>query len=186
MNKNLQDQIAQLKLENQFYRGMDILWLFIHIIEQLEKNSIMHLSQICDITEKLKSAEKLEDTRVKLSNLESSFKKFYKEIEEAISWPVTYEVISEPIITPAGITYEKYVIEKCVKDNHRDPITKEKLNRGKLKPNLMVKSVITAFKKYKNLILGTTTDQSDGDLKDEEEQSIKMHNKKSSEETWLN
>ena len=54
-------------------------------LEQLEKNSIMHLSQICDITEKLKSAEKLEDTRVKLSNLESSFKKFYKEIEEAIS-----------------------------------------------------------------------------------------------------
>ena len=25
VNKNLQDQIAQLKLENQFYRGMDIL-----------------------------------------------------------------------------------------------------------------------------------------------------------------
>ena len=25
VNKNLQDQIAQLKLENQFYRGMDFL-----------------------------------------------------------------------------------------------------------------------------------------------------------------
>lgn len=69
-----------------------------------------------------------------------------RDIPEFLCGRISFDLMTEPVITPCGITYDKKHIEDHL---HRvgqfDPITREPLSEDKLIPNLAMKEVIDNF-----------------------------------------
>ena len=61
--------------------------------------------------------------------------------------PISYEVFTDPVITPSGITYEKETILNHMKKKGKyDPISKQELSKDQLYPNLVIKDSVEAYK----------------------------------------
>jgi STIP1 family protein 1 len=68
------------------------------------------------------------------------------EIPDYLCCKITMELMEDPVITPAGITYEhKVVTEHFEKNGHTDPVTREPINIESVFPNLSVKQATAAF-----------------------------------------
>ncbi|WP_454783356.1 ankyrin repeat domain-containing protein [Legionella sp. WA2022007384] len=70
------------------------------------------------------------------------FCKLPAEILPSFEDPIYYEEMNNPVITPAGITYEKATIV----DLNRDPSTRQALTQADLIPNLLVSDLIAYYK----------------------------------------
>lgn len=55
--------------------------------------------------------------------------------------------MEDPVITPAGHTYERTAIEAAIKKNGRDPMTQEALKLEDLRPNRSLREAIEDYKK---------------------------------------
>ncbi|KAI5955315.1 hypothetical protein KGF54_001876 [Candida jiufengensis] len=71
-------------------------------------------------------------------------------LEEAPDYlldPISFEILTDPVITPSGITYEKQHLLRHIKNKGKfDPISKQPLNKDQLYPNLIIKDSIEAYK----------------------------------------
>lgn len=56
--------------------------------------------------------------------------------------PISSTLMSNPVVTPDGITYEKSAIEVYLRNNPYEPSTRNKCTVSHLKPNLIVKRMI--------------------------------------------
>lgn len=124
------------------------------------------------ITERLKVFESLETVRGQLSQLKHDVLKFYKDLLDSLNCPIKYDTISEPVLTPCGVTYDKLCIENHLKSKRFDPLSRQPLNPKKLLPNLMVKSIISVVKKYNFLVGMERENQEDREL---QIRDIKIH-----------
>ena len=90
----------------------------------------------------LKSRSKLENecNQVEVKWMEKN------DIEERVMWPISLEVMSDPVITPSGKTYDRKNIEKHIEMYGKDPITRNPLLKSQLIPNCAVKEIIEHFK----------------------------------------
>ncbi|RCK56692.1 E3 ubiquitin-protein ligase CHIP [Candida viswanathii] len=62
--------------------------------------------------------------------------------------PISFELFTDPVITPSGITYEKSHLIGHLKTRGKfDPITRQELTEGQLYPNLIMKDAIEAYRK---------------------------------------
>lgn len=64
--------------------------------------------------------------------------------------PISYEIMFDPVITTAGITYERKNIEKWLETNDTDPITRHSIKKD-LISNLLIKKMIFDFLEKKNI-----------------------------------
>lgn len=71
------------------------------------------------------------------------------EIEEpeAFLCPITFKIMVDPVITPAGHSYERAAIEDWLGRSDRDPFTDATLKKEDLRPNLALKNAIENYKK---------------------------------------
>jgi len=59
--------------------------------------------------------------------------------------PISYQIMTDPVITPYGISYDRESIEKWLINNKIDPIAHKKLNKNMLIPNYALKSLIEEY-----------------------------------------
>jgi len=69
-----------------------------------------------------------------------------REVPDYLCDKISFELLTEPVITPSGITYNKKDIEEHLqKVGHFDPVTSSKLTSDMLIPNLVMKEVVETF-----------------------------------------
>ncbi|KAI5970527.1 hypothetical protein CANMA_000436 [Candida margitis] len=71
-------------------------------------------------------------------------------IEEAPDYlldPISFEMLTDPVVTPSGITYEREEIVNHINTKGKyDPISKQPLSKDQLYPNLIIKDTVEAYK----------------------------------------
>jgi hypothetical protein len=70
-----------------------------------------------------------------------------KLLEDEFKCPISQRTIQNPVITPAGISYEKEALEEWLDVDAIDPSTKKPLGRDKLIQNLALKGLISKIYK---------------------------------------
>lgn len=69
-----------------------------------------------------------------------------REVPDYLCDKISFELLTDPVITPSGITYNKRDIEEHLqKVGHFDPVTSSKLTSDMLVPNLVMKEVVETF-----------------------------------------
>jgi hypothetical protein len=66
-------------------------------------------------------------------------------IPEIYLCPISLQLMTDPVINPYGITYNRDSIEKWLKKSDKDPVTKKKLTKNMLFPNYALKSLIEEY-----------------------------------------
>lgn len=64
------------------------------------------------------------------------------EIPNSFYCPISKQVMTDPVLTPLGITYERNVIEQWLESNNSCPVTNQHLTKGMLQPNRALKDTI--------------------------------------------
>lgn len=77
---------------------------------------------------------------------ENDLRRRKREIPDYLCGKISFELIQDPVITPSGITYDRYDIEQHLQRVGRfDPVTRQELTIDQLIPNLSMKEVIENF-----------------------------------------
>jgi hypothetical protein len=63
--------------------------------------------------------------------------------------PITYDIMSNPVVCSDGHTYERLAIEKWLEKKQTSPMTSEELTSKTLTPNFAMKSMIEMYKQKK-------------------------------------
>ncbi|ODV79038.1 U-box-domain-containing protein [Suhomyces tanzawaensis NRRL Y-17324] len=70
--------------------------------------------------------------------------------------PISFNLFSDPVITPSGITYEKlHLVEHLQKKGKFDPLTRAPLTESQLYPNLLVKDAVEDYISSKQVSFGS-------------------------------
>ena len=79
-----------------------------------------------------------------------------REIPDYLCGKISFEIMNDPVITPSGITYDRYDIEQHLHRVGRfDPVTRQELTIDQLIPNLTMKEVLEHFVSENEWIDGT-------------------------------
>ena len=79
---------------------------------------------------------------------ETTFEEDDPEIQSFIC-PITQNIMSNPVITKYGISYEKEAIEKWLEKHNTDPLSGQPLNKNEIFPNYALKNAIIDYIKKK-------------------------------------
>jgi hypothetical protein len=125
------------------------------VMDMLEKVSDKKLTTTFDNTKekkKDKEKEKEEPTNPLIDALENAPDEFL--------CPISYELMEDPVITPAGITYEREVAEDWIGKHHTEPTLRDKMPMEikDLVPNLGLKAAIEWYKTLQKLLPKTEAD----------------------------
>ncbi|KAG5359894.1 E3 ubiquitin-protein ligase CHIP [Yarrowia sp. C11] len=70
-----------------------------------------------------------------------------EEVPDYLSDPISFNLFMDPVVTPAGQTYERSWLLEHLKNGGRDPLTRKILSPKDLYPNLAVKKAAEDFMK---------------------------------------
>jgi STIP1 family protein 1 len=78
--------------------------------------------------------------------VENDSRRRRREIPDYLCGKISFELITDPVVTPSGITYDRNDIEQHLQRvGHFDPITRQDLTIEQLIPNLAMKEVVENF-----------------------------------------
>ena len=63
-------------------------------------------------------------------------------IVDTLICPITYQVMTDPVLAPDGKTYERQAITTYLNTNGISPFTRAPMNSGELTTNLIVKTLM--------------------------------------------
>lgn len=69
------------------------------------------------------------------------------EVPDYLSDPISFNLFMDPVVTPAGQTYERSWLLEHLKNGGKDPLTRKNLSPKDLYPNLAVKKAAEDFMK---------------------------------------
>lgn len=120
---DMENRIAKLKLDQ-------------NVNEDYIKEKSQEIEQECEdhMTELNNIFAKVDDKRRK------------RDVPDFLCGKISFEILTDPVITPSGITYERKDIEEHLQRvGHFDPVTRVKLTQDQLIPNFSMKEVVDAF-----------------------------------------
>lgn len=123
IKEDMENRLAKLKLDENTNE------------EQL-KDKQQELEQECDdhVQELNNIFAKVDERRRK------------RDVPDYLCGKISFEILTDPVITPSGITYERKDIEEHLQRvGHFDPVTRVKLTQDQLIPNFTMKEVVDAF-----------------------------------------
>ncbi|XP_053958475.1 E3 ubiquitin-protein ligase CHIP [Anastrepha ludens] len=131
----LQTYVNRL-LKEDMDRHLGRLKLDENINEHELKEKQQEIEQQCDdhIKELNNIFAKVDDRRRK------------RDVPDYLCGKISFEILTDPVITPSGITYERKDIEEHLQRvGHFDPVTRVKLTQDQLIPNFSMKEVVDSF-----------------------------------------
>lgn len=131
----LQTYINKL-IREDMDRNLDRLKIDENINEHELKEKQQEFEQQCDdhIKELNNIFAKVDDRRRK------------RDVPDYLCGKISFEILTDPVITPSGITYERKDIEEHLQRvGHFDPVTRVKLTQDQLIPNFSMKEVVDSF-----------------------------------------
>uniref|UniRef100_A0A0K8TSK1 E3 ubiquitin-protein ligase CHIP n=1 Tax=Tabanus bromius TaxID=304241 RepID=A0A0K8TSK1_TABBR len=126
IQEDMKNRIEKLKLEE-------------NVNEEYLKEKTQEIEQECffqdyHLTELNNMFAKIDDRRMK------------RDVPDYLCGKISFEILTDPVITPSGITYERKDIEEHLQRvGHFDPVTRVKLTQDQLIPNFSMKEVVDAF-----------------------------------------
>lgn len=110
-----------------------------------EESSIESEKEKEMVSEIERNYQKKQDDLNRLFN-ENDLRRRRREIPDYLCGKISFELMHDPVITPSGITYDRYDIEQHLQRVGRfDPVTRQELTIEQLIPNLSMKEVIENF-----------------------------------------
>lgn len=89
-------------------------------------------------------AARLVEVNTLFKEVDSSRQK--REVPDYLCGKISFELMTDPYITPSGITFDKKDIEEHLQRvGHFDPVTRQPLTQEQLVPNLAMKEVVDSF-----------------------------------------
>ncbi|XP_011205807.1 E3 ubiquitin-protein ligase CHIP isoform X2 [Bactrocera dorsalis] len=102
-----------------------------------------------ELKEKQQEFEQQCDDHIKeLNNIFAKVdeKRRKRDVPDYLCGKISFEILTDPVITPSGITYERKDIEEHLQRvGHFDPVTRVKLTQDQLIPNFSMKEVVDSF-----------------------------------------
>jgi len=80
------------------------------------------------------------------ADLEMALDESEREVPEHLQCKITWAPLVDPVITPAGLTYERSVLlDHLRRGNHFEPVTRERLMETQLYPNKAIRDAVDAY-----------------------------------------
>ena len=109
------------------------------------------LENISDLTLKLLILNDEHDRKLIIDNVDklTNRKRMTKDIEPPKEYldPITFELMSDPVICKSGYTYDRKSIVNQIRANGQDPFTRQRIFEGDLIPNRAIKDCIDKWRK---------------------------------------
>ena len=103
------------------------------------------------------------------------------DIKESFRCPISSEVMTDPVSTESGHTYDRKSIERWLRSNNRDPMTNEVLTSKQLRPNHSLRSMIQDYKQNNDSLSAKETTLTE----QEKREYIELKEKEKSQSTEL-
>jgi STIP1 family protein 1 len=126
-------------LETAFKRDTD------EIEERIEANKVSRVEGQEEKQERKTEFEKKRDdlrTAFAISDPEHQQK---REVPDHLIDGITFEIMHDPVVTKNGASYEKATLIEHLKRSSTDPLTREILTIGDLRPNIALRDACTEF-----------------------------------------
>mmetsp|Transcript_9035 Transcript_9035/g.10215 ORF Transcript_9035/g.10215 Transcript_9035/m.10215 type:complete len:144 (+) Transcript_9035:19-450(+) len=68
-----------------------------------------------------------------------------KDVEEKLLCPISLEIMTDPVVTPYGHTYERKNIEEYIERHGIDPMTRKPLAKDALIPNYSIRTMLEHY-----------------------------------------
>lgn len=115
-------------------------------IEKLTFDDSLDDETLKDKTQEIE--QECEDHITELNNIFAKIdeRRRKRDVPDYLCGKISFEILTDPVITPSGITYERKDIEEHLQRvGHFDPVTRVKLTQDQLIPNFSMKEVVDAF-----------------------------------------
>lgn len=157
MLEDKEKQINQIKSHSKISENIDAIVVkkedtLLKKSESLDNLNDKQIEQISNIESDYQ--QKCDDL-TRLFN-ENDSRRRKREIPDYLCGKISFEIMNDPVITPSGITYDRYDIEQHLHRVGRfDPVTRQELTIDQLIPNLTMKEVLEHFVSENEWIDGT-------------------------------
>ncbi len=107
-----------------------------------------------NLKEKGKEKENLAPAAPAKTSEYDAFEKALSEVPDELLCPVSFELMEDPVITPAGITYERKVAEGWIGTHHTEPTLRDEMPMEikDLVPNRALKAAIGWYKALQKML----------------------------------
>ena len=95
-----------------------------------------------------KENERLQEENARLRAESAKSTKLVEDLEDILCCPISLQLLSDPVVSRVGQTYEREHIEKWLKQIPQCPLTRAPLNSKHLAPNHALAHVANAFRAY--------------------------------------
>ncbi|CAK9441234.1 uncharacterized protein LODBEIA_P51030 [Lodderomyces beijingensis] len=167
METSHRDQKTQLQ---QAHRNQGKSEAFYQKLFELRKNNLDELSSLLSVFKNNHSMHSLQKARMaqparshsssissKTSaspsvtsrmSMADNESEIFEDAPDHLLDPISFELFTDPVLTPSGITYEKEtLLNHLNKKGRYDPISKQELRKDQIYPNLLVKESVEAYKR---------------------------------------
>ena len=80
-----------------------------------------------------------------------------EQVDEMFYCPISTNFMEDPVVTKHGITYERSLIERWIRQSHNDPLTRRPLRENEIRRNDIAKQVTQDYLRVKNQASGAST-----------------------------
>lgn len=141
--------------EKQISREIELQSYLNRLIkEDMEKQlSKLHLDE--ETTDEVQLKEKQQEIEQKCDDYVKELNNLFAKVDERrrerdvpdyLCGKISFEILTDPVITPSGITYERKDIEEHLQRvGHFDPVTRVELTQDQLIPNFAMKEVVETY-----------------------------------------
>ena len=95
-----------------------------------------------------KENERLQEENARLRAESAKSTKLVEDLEDILCCPISLQLLSDPVVSRVGQTYEREHIEKWLKEIPQCPLTRDPLNSKHLASNHALADVANAFRAY--------------------------------------
>ncbi|KAH8333151.1 hypothetical protein KR074_007930 [Drosophila pseudoananassae] len=142
----LEEKRIHQEIELQSYLNRLIKGDMENRLAQLKLNDNLHEDQLKDKQQEIE--QECDDHVKELNNIFSKVdeRRRKRDVPDFLCGKISFEILTDPVITPSGITYERKDIEEHLQRvGHFDPVTRVKLTQDQLIPNFSMKEVVDSF-----------------------------------------
>ncbi|KAH8246738.1 hypothetical protein KR038_002767 [Drosophila bunnanda] len=142
----LEEERIHQEIELQSYLNRLIKADMENRLANLKLNESLHEEQLKDKQQEIE--QECDDHVQELNNIFSKVdeRRRKRDVPDFLCGKISFEILTDPVITPSGITYERKDIEEHLQRvGHFDPVTRVKLTQDQLIPNFSMKEVVDSF-----------------------------------------